>query len=207
MVSEKVYALMMVAVIVSFIGFVVENVWLAATKGFMDNRGMVLPFLLGYGMAVTVLFILFGTPSNMHIPGDPVLLESKLTTPLVYFLIAMIFVSLAEILLGTFVERTCGFYWWDYTRLPLHMTRYTSIPTSLGFAAIIVLFMDKAFLSLYSFFLTWEYATLRDVATTFMILLIGDFLYNAYLMMKNKAVKVRWIIKTSNNCRFQVRHS
>lgn len=36
-------ALIMVAIVVSFIGFAVENIWLAFSKGFMDNRNMCLP--------------------------------------------------------------------------------------------------------------------------------------------------------------------
>ena len=39
--------IILMATVVSFLGFVVENVWLAFTKGYIDNRNMALPFLLG----------------------------------------------------------------------------------------------------------------------------------------------------------------
>lgn len=45
MLIQKIYALCMIMVIISFLGFVVENIWIAGTKGFMDNRGIFLPFL------------------------------------------------------------------------------------------------------------------------------------------------------------------
>ena len=48
-------------------------------------------------------------------------------------------------MLGKFVELMCGFYYWDYTRLPLHVTRYTSVFTSLGFATAIIVFMRHVF--------------------------------------------------------------
>lgn len=34
----------LMAVLVSFLGFVVEDGWLALTKGYIDNRNMHLPF-------------------------------------------------------------------------------------------------------------------------------------------------------------------
>ena len=43
-----VMALGMIVSVVSFLGFVVENIWLAAIKGYMDNRGVRFPFLIGY---------------------------------------------------------------------------------------------------------------------------------------------------------------
>ena len=50
--------------IISFLGFVVENVWLAITKGYMNNRNMNAPFLLGYGLVVLFLYFVLGTPAN-----------------------------------------------------------------------------------------------------------------------------------------------
>lgn len=46
----------LMAVLVSFLGFVVEDGWLALTKGYIDNRNMHLPFLFGYGIAMVGLY-------------------------------------------------------------------------------------------------------------------------------------------------------
>ena len=40
------YQLGIMAAVVSFLGFVVENIWLAMTKGYINNRNMNAPFLL-----------------------------------------------------------------------------------------------------------------------------------------------------------------
>ena len=53
-----VMALGMIVSVVSFLGFVVENIWLAAIKGYMDNRGMRFPFLIGYGVAVLTIYMI-----------------------------------------------------------------------------------------------------------------------------------------------------
>ena len=113
---EDVLALFMMIALISFLGFVVENLWLAVTKGYMDNRNMVFPFLLGYGLAVFVIYLLFGTPEEMRIVGNAVVINSKTLSYGLYFGIVMVCISLGEIVLGTVVEKTCHFYWWDYSK-------------------------------------------------------------------------------------------
>ena len=63
-------------------------------------------------------------------------------------IICFFLVSIGEILLGFFVEKTGHFYYWNYSSIPLHFTKYTSVPTSLGFALIITLFMNYAYVPL-----------------------------------------------------------
>ncbi len=138
---QDIFRLMFLAVIISFLGFVTENVWLLITKGFIDNRNMILPFLSGYGILVVGFYLLFGTPEDMRMdfPG------SRLSDLGMYYLLAFTTVSIGEIVLGTFAEKYIGIIYWDYSWIPFHLTRYTSVPTSLGFACIIVFFMKYCF--------------------------------------------------------------
>ena len=51
------------AALVSLLGFLTENTWMLIRSGFIDNRNMNLPFLLGYGLAVVgkvLRFLLLG---------------------------------------------------------------------------------------------------------------------------------------------------
>ena len=57
------YQLGIMAAVVSFLGFVVENIWLAMTKGYINNRNMNAPFLLGYGLLILFMYAVFGTPA------------------------------------------------------------------------------------------------------------------------------------------------
>ncbi|MDD5863852.1 MAG: putative ABC transporter permease [Firmicutes bacterium] len=188
----EVYALTMVMAVVSFLGFSVENVWLALTKGYMDNRNMCFPFLIGYGMAIVAIYLLFGTPSDMHILGWRVPIKSKWLRRALYFTLMVVCVCLGEIVLGTAVEKICHFYWWDYSRLPLHITRYTSLPTSAGFGMLILVFMDRFFLPLYRWFLSWEPRRLKRAAVALAMLMLGDYLYNALLMYVKEGGTQRW---------------
>ena len=58
------FELNMMFIFVSFFGFVLENIWLAITKGYIDNRNMNLPFLFGYGLVIIGFYTLIGTPEN-----------------------------------------------------------------------------------------------------------------------------------------------
>ena len=127
-----IFKLMFISVIISFLGYATENIWLLFTKGYMDNRNTVLPFLSGYGLSVVVFYLLVGTPSETHFD-------------VIYYVQAVITVGIGEILLGTFVEKYIGVVYWNYSWIPLHLTKYTSLPTSLGFAMITMLFMRYCF--------------------------------------------------------------
>ena len=48
------YQLGIMAAVVSFLGFVVENIWLAMTKGYINNRNMNAPFFTGLWTADSI---------------------------------------------------------------------------------------------------------------------------------------------------------
>ncbi len=138
----NIYALVSIVLLISFLGFLLENMWLAVTKGYIDNRNMTLPFLLGYGVLVLGVYFILGTPQKMVLFGR---WELDGENRLLYFLLAMNLVSIAEICLGTLVETKFGFEYWNYEWIPMHITKYTSLPTSMGFGAVISGFMEYVF--------------------------------------------------------------
>lgn len=204
--TTDILALCMVVCIISFLGFAVENIWLAATKGYMDNRNMVFPFLLGYGFAILIIYALIGTPRKVWLLGRVIGIKKKTARLIYYFTGSMLCVSLGEILLGKLVEKVCHFYWWDYTKLPMHITRYTSIPTSLMFAGLITLFMDKFFIPLFQYAQKCNPTLLKVTAVPLTVLMIGDFLYSGYRMYKKKGIVTRWRIDTTGSLLYKKVH-
>lgn len=141
-ITYNISTMMIMTAVISFLGFALENIWLSVRKGYMDNRNMHAPFLLGYGLTVMGFYLLLGTPENPRTYKDSsVYNDAELRTG-AYFIMVFLCVSIGEILLGTFIEKAYGIILWDYTSLPLHMTRYTSVLTSIGFTVIIMSFMD-----------------------------------------------------------------
>ncbi len=58
------YEYVALVIIVSFLGFCLENIWLVVRKGQIDNRNMNFPFLIGYGMAILFIYFLLGVPQK-----------------------------------------------------------------------------------------------------------------------------------------------
>ncbi|MBQ8625988.1 MAG: putative ABC transporter permease, partial [Agathobacter sp.] len=159
-----------------------------------DNRSMYFPFLLGYGIGIVLIYLIMGTPDELHIFGKKIVIESKAKRILLYLLEDMILVSVGEIVIGTVVENVCGFEWWNYSSYPLHITKYTSVPTSFLFASLITIFMNFGFSPLLKFFEGWNETVLKVVAIVLMIIMIGDFLYAAYQMYQTNWLLIRWRI-------------
>lgn len=141
--------LMLMCIIMSFIGFVVENIFRLFRAGVINSRRQFLPFLFAYGIAVFALYVVVGTPREMRFFGWKLFKKnSKLSVTAKYFLYWLILfagVFFGEILFGTFVEWVSGIVLWDYTGIPLSFTKYTSIPTALGLSVGVMLFMRFIF--------------------------------------------------------------
>lgn len=191
-----IYSLTLAAAVISFLGFALENIWLALRKGYMDNRNMTFPFLLGYGLLVTGIYAVMGTPEEMHIvipPKTPTQLQY-----VIYFLLSAVIVSIGEIILGKTVERIFGFEYWNYESLPLHITKYTSVPTSLGFAMIITIFMGRCFPRLMEFIVSVNADTVQMTAIILGTAMTADFIYSFAKMYKTRSLNVRYTIYMSD---------
>ncbi|MCM1325886.1 MAG: putative ABC transporter permease [Bacteroidales bacterium] len=194
----NVFALGIMAAIVSFLGFVVENLWLAVTKGYMNNRNMNAPFLLGYGLFILILFIVLGTPEGLVERRIFKKIQSKEMRYAVYFVCSFVAVSVGEILLGTTVERLCHIEYWNYSNLPMHITKYTSVPTSLGFATGITIFMGKFFSPLMEWINRFDVSQIKTVSITVTLIMVLDFFYSFYHIMVHQDFYLKWRIEITD---------
>ena len=166
--------------VTSFLGFVFENIFSVMWNGYFDNRNMTLPFIHGYGDAVIGIFILSGIPMKNNI--------------VLYFLSSFVLVCLSEIIIGTTVEKICGFVWWSYDNFPLHITHYTSVPTSLGFAALITVFMGFCFTPLMDMIEILPLQLKNIIGLPMFVLLTIDMVISYVTMYKKGAHNNRWRI-------------
>ncbi|MCM1059039.1 MAG: putative ABC transporter permease [Eubacterium sp.] len=178
---------------ISFLGFLLENIWLTARKGYMDNRNMYAPFLLGYGIAVMGFYTVLGTPGNLRIFGAPSESGEK-SQFAAYFILTFILVSAGEIILGKTVEKITHIVLWDYTKIPLHITRYTSVPTSFGFTVVIVVFMDCFFERIMNALSRMEPVRVTVFGIILMTVTVLDFLHSAVKMTRTHKMFVTWEI-------------
>ena len=114
--SISAYAVMLT--LVSFLGFLIENTWIVLTEGFVDNRNMNAPFLIGYGVIVLLIYRFMGTPEQL----TGILQFARGWTRhgriSLYFLTSFFVVCSVEILTGYVVEKVCSLYYWSYEALP-----------------------------------------------------------------------------------------
>jgi uncharacterized membrane protein len=183
-IKENAYSILMMAIVASFIGFVVENTFKIFMNGYFDNRYMFLPFLLGYGIFEAALSVLIGTPKEFFPLKARAIKIKRPWNYLVYFLIAAALVSIGELALGFTVEKIAGFHYWDYSNIPLNFTRYTSLPTSIGFGLAITLYMGAIYPRLMKFFEAKKSSRLfKWGALTLGALLLIDFIVSFSVMI------------------------
>lgn len=192
--GNKGFALIMVVIVVSFMGFWIENIFTAFRNGVMTNRNMLLPFLLGYGLFICGLYFAFGTPDKPAFLGIPLNFSSNIISFTYYFAISFMIVCIGEIILGSLTELFCGIIWWNYTDIPLHITKYTSVPTSLAFATIITFFMKFLFNPLLSIFLAADKYLLSILSIGLISFLGFDFIHSGIYMYKNRKLLDIWKI-------------
>lgn len=197
--ENKIEILLTIMIFVSFLGFIVENIWLSLTKGYIDNRNMKLPFLLGYGLFIIMLYLSLGTPDTLFISTTIPILENKIVKKICYFIFVFLLVSIGEIILGYITEQFFGFYYWNYEKLPLHITRYTSIPTSIIFTIIIKFFMQYCFNPLYNFISSFNNKFTLIVSVIVSLILFIDFITSFFKMHKTAKPNQIWKINIDKN--------
>lgn len=194
----NIFSLILVLVVVSFLGFCVENIFISLSVGFMDNRNMVLPFLWGYGLSILALWLIFGTPNAPRFFSKRLIFSSARRAAAFYFVASFICVCIGEVILGHIIEYTCDIIWWDYTRIPLHITRYTSVPTSFAFASMITVFMKYFFMPLMEIFSKMNPQVLRVLAICGFLALSVDMINSLIYMVNNHDVLKIWRIYIKN---------
>ncbi|MDE6748824.1 MAG: putative ABC transporter permease [Lachnospiraceae bacterium] len=181
--------------LVSFLGFLTENCWLAITRGYVNNRNMNLPFLFGYGLAMMFFYVFIGTPDNLRMTELFHVHMGRRNSYIFYFFVSAILVSVGEVLLGTFVERYFGFEYWNYTGIPLCITKYTSVPTSTGFGVAITLWMGCAFENIMERIHNMSEVAVKIMGFVFPIVIIVDFIVSFRIMYHNQSPNTKWVKK------------
>lgn len=191
-VETMIYVYGVMVAVIAFLGYITENTWLAVTKGFIDNRNMNAPFLLGYGVLVMAVYFLFGTPQNLADWGIMRYIPDGTASYLFYYALSFVIVSIGEILLGTLVEKVCGIEYWNYEWIPFHLTKYTSLPTSIMFAGIITFFMSNLFYPIMQSLLRMKPQCIKVMSIALAILMIYDFLASFYKMYQKQDFNIIW---------------
>ncbi len=180
--------------LIAFGGFCFENLFVAVTLGYIDNKNMVLPFLLGYGMAVAAIYLLFGLPTRPLCFGRELKKRHTALHLLTYFCIVFLVVSAGELAIGTFVEEVCDVTWWDYSGIPLHLTKFVSVPTSTAFSVLMMLLVQFVYHPLYQKAQRLPKKLLYPLSALLLVLMVADCTFSGIRMYLTGDFMVLWRI-------------
>ena len=76
--------------------------------------------------------------------------------------------------------------------IPLHIGKYTSVFTSIGFGMMITIFMNHIFPYLFSRALAVNDVLIESLVYVLFVLLVVDFIHEAKYMIKNKHINKIW---------------
>lgn len=153
--------LWLASLVYAHIGYWVENLFRLASKGILDSRNQILPFLFCYSIAMWALYFALGTPKKARAFNIRLFTKddkkTQLLSQLYYFTVVFLFVFFGEIIVGTMFEQISGIQLWNYSGIPLHITQYTSIPTTTALSLGVVFLMEYFFTPLMSRIITIPY--------------------------------------------------
>ncbi|MGN0524338.1 MAG: hypothetical protein ACI4S3_02425 [Candidatus Gastranaerophilaceae bacterium] len=163
------------------IGYWVENLFRLFSKGILDSRNQVLPFLFCYSIAMWALYFALGTPKKARIFNHRIIsddsIKSQRLSVLCYFLISFFFIFFGEIVVGTMFEKISGIQLWNYSGIPLHMTQYTSVPTTIALSTGVIVLMEYFFTPLMNAIHKLKKKTVLKIDYILGGLIIIDWLY------------------------------
>lgn len=193
-------------IVVAFMGWVGENIFrcIVSETHTIDNRFMILPFIAPYGLAVFAAYYILGTPNKMRIFKKEIFRENTkkdhILSYVFYSLTIFITIALGEIVVGTIYEAITGLTLWNYSNIPLHITKFTSIPTTSAITLIAVLLMRFAFEPFMNLMeRKMNYKVALYISTILGSLIILDCLIMMFNFLVHGEKNIYWHIDLSHN--------
>lgn len=161
-------------------GFIAENTGRIITLGNFDSRYMILPFIMPYGLGVLVAYLALGRPSEFRFFGWHFIKgnekRDRNIRRVLYYIVAFVCITAGEMGYGLLVEATTGKQLWNYSTIPLHITQYTSIPTSFLFTTGVFVVMEYLMPALMRFFDRISSRTIFVISALLFILSFADMI-------------------------------
>lgn len=198
--SARAACIFLLMIMTAFIGWAAENTVKLVTSGVIDNRYHVLPFIFPYGFAFLVMHLVLGDTDDIGFFGKKIFkkksLGSKILSNLLYVFIVCLFVFLGELGVGNAYETLTGATLWDYSEMPLHLTKYVCLSSAFGYGIGAYAVMKFMFYPLLN--QLWNYGnikSIRIVDCTLGTLVVLDSLCMILVTLITKVPPVYWTIQ------------
>ncbi len=186
------------SLVFAHIGYWVENLFRLFSKGILDSRNQLLPFLFCYSIAMWALYLALGTPKKARFFNVRIIdkddRKSQIISQIYYFCTVFFFVFFGEIVVGLMYERVSGISLWDYSGIPLHLTQYTSVPTCTAMSLGVLILMEYFFTPLMKLIQKIPYNILLKIDYIVGALVVADYLIMTVSIMVFKTAPAYWTI-------------
>ena len=185
---------------IAHIGWLVENIAKSiSTLHVFDSRFHLLPFIWPYSLIIFAFHIVLRDPDNIVFFGKRIfpmdMKHSKLYSNLLGVGIMCFFVFIGELVVGNVWDIFFGVELWNYSSMPLPLTQYTSIFTTLGYGCgvfLIFKFIYKPVLNLIR--RKVNYTVAKVICCTLGVAIFLDTLYMMLSIMIFGEAPMYWSI-------------
>ncbi len=185
-------------IVFAFFGFCAENIGRMAVQHIFDCRHQILPFLFAYGIALLAVYVFMGTPDELRFFNIRIFKEKtplkRVLSHVIYFAVIFVFILGGEIAVGTIYEEFAGVILWDYSNIPTHITRYTSIITTLLYGGGVYLLMAFAFKPMMRLITKMGTKAATIVDCTLGIAIVLDFIATIVIMFVTGSAPEYWSV-------------
>ncbi len=188
---DKLCRLTLICTLISFAGWIFEKIgrWIAFSDA--GDRGfLTLPLCPIYGISVTAVFLLCGTPTFLRGFVGGKIRKSRLWKRTVknkawrkyafYFIFVTLLSSTAELLVGL-ASRAVGLTLWDYSDRAFNLFGVVCLSFSLMWGVLITLFMGFIWKPMYTLIHKIPKRSARQMAFVIGVAVGADFCVNAIL--------------------------
>lgn len=174
--------------IVSMIGWGLETVYFVIRwDTFIDRGFLTMPLCPIYGFCLIGIYLALGTPTQGRLA--PLFERAKRQKPavralayaglfLLYFVIAALLPTVAELATGAFFDKALGVKLWDYSYKKFDLFGYVSLDQTLQWGAMITLAMTFLWDPLFSLIKKIPSRAAKVVACVLAALVLADFVFN-----------------------------
>ncbi len=186
--------------IVAIFGWITENLIRLVKAGFIDSRFHVLPMIPAYGLIVFAFHIILRDANDVHIFRKRLFNKksnaNKFASNMISYIIIALAVFLGELIVGNLWYALFGVMLWDYSALPLNVTRFTSIVSTLLFATIAFLFFKFAFTKFLRLLIAnVSFNVAKSLSVIFVTLAILDTLAMIIHVAVTGSAPLYWLVK------------
>ena len=196
--GEEFFYVCITGIVFAFLGWCVENITRIVDSGVIDSRFHLMPFISPYGL-IPFAFLAFNSPDDLSLFGHRFFKEktkrNRIRSNIACFLLICALVFFGELIVGYIWGEVFGYSLWNYSNIPLHITPYTGVLTTLAFGTGVYLLFRYVYRPLMGLVKKIPYKTAKIISLIVWPLMILDTVAMGVQIVLLGEARLWWEIK------------